>query len=87
MDLIMCERRKLWRKKVEASNPLENPDKHWRLIRILSSKQSHQASNKPIYFWGKCFSKPQAITHKFYQQHMLVGPHTSDRNSHRVIKN
>jgi hypothetical protein len=86
-DSITKERRKLWREKVEASNPRENPDKHWRLIRILSGKRPHQASNQPIHFGGKCYSKPQAIARRFCQQYTSVGPHKSNRNSCLVIKN
>jgi hypothetical protein len=39
-DLIICDRRKAWQEKVESSKPRDNPDKHWRLIRILSGKRS-----------------------------------------------
>jgi hypothetical protein len=86
-DTISKERKKLWNEKVELSNPRDNPDKHGRLIRILSGKRPHQPPNQPIYFGNKCFSKPQAIARKFCQQFMSVGPHKTDRNSRRVIKN
>jgi hypothetical protein len=85
-DTISNEHEKLWREKVESSNPRDNPDKHWRLIRILSGKRPHQPPNQPIHFGNKCFSKPQEIARKFCQQFTSVGPHKTDRNSCRVIK-
>ena len=85
-DTVNDDRKRLWREKVESSRPSTNPDKHWRLLRLISGKRQHQATNQPIFFGAKCYSKPQAIAGKFCQQFASVGVHKTDRNSRLIDK-
>jgi hypothetical protein len=85
-DTILSEHKKKWSETIENSKPNSNPDKFWRLTRILSGKRPHQPPNQPIYFGNKCFSKPQAIARRFCRQFKSVGVHKTSSNSRCVLK-
>jgi hypothetical protein len=72
---------------VTSCKPQENPDKGWRLLRILSGKRPHQSLNQPIFFGSKCYSKPASITNKFCKQFTSVSGHTSSPNARCVNRN
>jgi hypothetical protein len=77
-----------WRETVESSNHRSNPEKHWKLLRILSGKRPHnQPSNQPIHFKDQCFSKPHALATRFCKQFTCVTDHKSSKSSRCVTGN
>ena len=86
-ETVINDSRKRWKELVQDSRPNANPDKHWRLMRILSGKRPQQPPNQPIFFGDKCFSKPKVIASKFCRQFTSTSAHKTSRHSRRVKKN
>ena len=86
-ETISSDSRARWQEAVTSSKPNDNPDKFWRLMRILSGKRPHQPPNQPIHFGTKCYSKPAAIANKFCSQFSSASVHKTSQQSRRVLKN
>jgi hypothetical protein len=83
-DIINHEAMATWIKNVEDSHPRDSPEKHWRLLKMLSGKRAHQPPNQPITFSKKSFSRPLAIANRFCKQFSSVKPHKSNKRSCRI---
>jgi hypothetical protein len=84
---LLTDSRTRWQEAVSSSKPNDNPDKYWRLMRILSEKRPHQPPNQLIHFGNKCFSKPSAIANRFCSQFSCASVHKTSRKSRNVLKN
>jgi hypothetical protein len=83
-DIINREAKATWIKNVEDSHPRDSPEKHWRLLKMLSGKRAYQPPNQPITLSNKNFSRPLAIANRFCKQFSSVKPHKSNKRSCRI---
>jgi hypothetical protein len=70
--IIIGNKRKAWRDKVEAAGQHAEPTKFWGLLRGLAGKRTHVPRNQPITFGSTTCSEPKMISEKFICQYLFI---------------